>query len=145
MKLCWTVFWWFAITLKPKLLNNHYVQYPFNVSLFYNKFFLASMDVLSLFFKSSYKYLWIYSDRIFSLESRGQLFGLCCRCYFTFVCSVRRVTFYWRGSWTFNSMVSLEKRRFFPVSLRTRLISNGLEPILCQTKKWCITSYYIQF
>ena len=32
-----------------------------------------------------------------------------------------------------------------PVSLRNRLISSGLEPVLSHTEKLRITSYYIQF
>ena len=33
----------------------------------------------------------------------------------------------------------------FPVWLRNRLISGGLEPVLSNTEKLCIASYYIQF
>ena len=33
--------------------------------------------------------------------------------------------------------------KFVPVSLRNRLISGGLEPVLSYTKKLCIESYYI--
>ena len=33
----------------------------------------------------------------------------------------------------------------FPVRLRNRLISTGLEPVLSHTEKSCIASYYTQF
>ena len=36
-------------------------------------------------------------------------------------------------------------RIVFPVSLRNRLISGGLEPVLGHTEKFCLASYYIQF
>ena len=34
---------------------------------------------------------------------------------------------------------------FFPVWLRNRLISAGLEPVTSNTEKSCIASYYRQF
>ena len=36
-------------------------------------------------------------------------------------------------------------KNIFPVWLRNRLISAGLEPVLIHTEKLCIASYYIQF
>ena len=35
--------------------------------------------------------------------------------------------------------------KIFPVSLRNRLISGGLEPVLSPTEKLCLASFYIQF
>ena len=41
--------------------------------------------------------------------------------------------------------ISSKKRIKFPVSLRNRLISGGLEPVVSHTEKLCLASYYIQF
>ena len=42
-------------------------------------------------------------------------------------------------------LYDLRRRINFPVSFRNRLISSGLEPVLINTEKLCIASYYIKF
>ena len=44
-----------------------------------------------------------------------------------------------------NYLSFLPEVNTFPVSLRNRKISGGLEPVLRHTEKICIASYYIQF
>ena len=47
---------------------------------------------------------------------------------------------------TFLSLKCLGKNvKYFPVWLRNRLLSTGLEPVLSQTEKSCIASNYRQF